>query len=347
VNPLSAHYYCPECKAAEFALGVNDGWELEGKCCKNCHTPLIPDGHNIPFEVYRHVIGKNAGFDLVISKCFYEEAEGIILQYFGSDLMAVLKPPMEMIANRKISQMTTYVKMGSDKQEVAGIDFAVCSYAEYYDRISDKPYINLILSDDYEKCIELEKLVNIPTTEIDFLDKRVQQSFFKGDIEDIPNRNLHNIFRLFHKFKVKNMEDALQLYGIALCASVLSENEANAYIDRQKNLSEAITYRDDVFLSICAKMKEQGYLESGLAYKVMDQTRKGNYYSIGMDEYIRKLLLDIGVSEQYIACLEETTYLFPKAQRIIQVKHALIFLWYKIYYPNEFYHVFSERTNDY
>ena len=36
---------------------------------------LVPDGHNIPFEVYRHVIGKNAGFDLVISRCFYKETQ--------------------------------------------------------------------------------------------------------------------------------------------------------------------------------------------------------------------------------------------------------------------------------
>lgn len=94
-------------------------------------------------------------------------------------------------------------------------------------------------------------------------------------------------------------------------------------------------------------MKEQGYLEIGFAYKVMDQARQGKYSRIGMDEYVRKLLLDIGVSEKYIACLEETAYLFPKAQGVIQVKQALILLWYKIYYPKEYDYVFSEDTNDY
>lgn len=347
VNPLPAHYYCPACKAVEFVPEAFDGWELEKKNCNNCHTSLVPDGHNIPFEVYRHVSGKNAGFDLVISRCFYKETEEMILQYFGNDLMAVLSPPPEVVANRNITQMKTYAIQTSDMQEGRGIDFATCSYDEYYNCISDKPYINLILKDDYEKYIALEKLVNIPTTEIDFWDKKVQQAFYRGDIGENPNLGLHSLPQLFHRFNIKNMEDVLQLYGVALCASVFSENEVNSYIDRQKNLSETITYRDDVFLYICSKMKEQGYLETGLAYKVMDQARKGNYSRIGMDGHVRKLLLDIGVSEQYIACLEETTYLFPKAQGIIQVKHALILLWYKIHYPKEYDHVFSEDTSDY
>lgn len=347
VNPLPPHYYCPECKDVEFVPEAFDGWELEKKSCNNCHSSLVSDGHNIPFEVYRHVVGKNAGFDLVISRCLYEETEEMILQYFGNDLMAVLNPTLEVVSNRNVSQMKTYVRQESDMQESMGIDFATCSYDEYYNYISDKPYINLIFKDDYEKYITLEKLVNIPTTEINFLDIKVQQAIFRGDIGEIPNFGLHSLPQLFHKFNIKNIEDVLQLYGIALCASVFSENEVNSYINRQKNLSEAITYRDDVFLYICSKMKEQGYLETGLAYKVMDQTRKGNYYRIGMDGHIRKLLLDIGVSEQYIACLEETAYLFPKAQGIIQVKHALILLWHKIHYPNEFHHVFSENTSDY
>lgn len=347
VNPLSPHYYCPTCKVVEFVPETFDGWELEKRNCNNCHTPLVADGHNIPFEIYRHAIGKNASFDLVISRCFYEEAEEMITQYFGNDRIAVLSPPLEAVANRNIAQMKTYAIQTSDMQEYKGIDFVACSYNEYYNCISDKPYINLIFKDDYEKYITLVKLVNIPTTEIDFWDKKVQQAFCRGDIGEIPNFGLHSLPQLFHKFHIKNMADILQVYGIALCASVLSENKVNAYINRQKSLAEVVAYRDDVFLYICSKMKEQGYLEIGFAYKVMDQARKGNYSLIGVDEYVRKLLLDIGVSEEYIACLEETAYLFPKAQGVIQVKQALILLWYKIYYPKEYDYVFSEDTNDY
>lgn len=182
----------------------------------------------------------------------------MILQYFSNNLIAILNPPLEIVSNRNISQMTTYVIQTSHMQESMGIDFATCSYEEYYNYISDKPYINLILKNDYEKYIELKKLVNIPTTENNFLDKKVQQAFFRGDIGEIPKFGLHSLPQLFHKFHIKNMEDVLQLYGIALCASVFSENEVNSYIDRQNNLSEAITYRDDVFLYICSKMKEQG-----------------------------------------------------------------------------------------
>lgn len=97
-----------------------------------------------------------------------------------------------------------------------------------------------------------------------------------------------------------------------------------------------IPYRDDVFCDIYSKMREHGYLETGFAFRVMDHTRKGFYYHNGVDRYIRKVLLNIGVSERYIACLEETIYLFPKVQGIIQLRYTLIFLWYKIHYPEEY-----------
>lgn len=346
VNPLPAHYYCPVCKKAEFVPGVSDGWELDRKYCNGCHSLLVRDGHNIPFEVYRHVIGKNAGFDVVVSKCFYKEAEERILQYFGDYMTVIMDPPAEVTAERNISQMVTYAIRSSDGDEKAEKDSVNCSYADYCKFISDKPYINLIFKDDYEKYIELRRLVKISETEIDFLDEQVQQALFKGDINGIHNLGLYSLPRLFDRFPVKNMGDALKLYGIALCVSVLSEYEADSYINREISLSEVIPYRDDIFLQIYSKMNEHGYLEKGLALRVMDQTRKGFYYRNGVDRHIRKLLSDIGVSEQYISCLEKTPYLFPKVQGIALVRYTLVLLWYRIYYPKEFQHVMGESFND-
>lgn len=347
VNPLPAHYYCPVCKKVEFVSGASDGWELDSKYCNGCHSFLVRDGHNIPFEVYRHVIGKNAGFNLVVSRHFYEEAEERIIQYFGAYMTVILNPPIEVAAKRNLSKMVTYAIQPSDINEKTEKDSVSCSYEEYYNFISDRPYINLIFMDDYEKYIELRRLVKVSETEIDFLDEQVQQALFKGDINGIPDFGLWSLPRLFGRFSVKNMGDALKLYGIALCVSALSEYEAASYINRETNLSEVIPYRDDIFLYISSKMEEHGYLEKGLAFRVMDQTRKGFYYRSGVDRYTRKLLLDIGVSEQYLTCLEKTAYLFPKAQGIIQIRYTLILLWYRIYYPEEFQHVIKEGIKDF
>lgn len=347
VNPLPPHYYCPICRKAEFVLQVSDGWELERKNCGCCHSSLIRDGHMIPFDVYRHIIGRNMGFDLVVSKCFYEEAEKRILQYFDNYRTVVLNPPKEIIVNRNLAQMTTYAIQPRDMRQSTKKDSMICSSEEYYMLLSDIPYINLILEDDYEKYVELRKMVNIPEAEIDFLDSQVQKAVMKGDLIGIPKVGLDSLSLLFCKFTVSSLRDVLQLYGIALCMTGLSEYEAESYMGKLFNLWDVIPYRDDVFLHIYSKMKEHGYPETGFAFRVMDQTRKGFYCHNGVDGYIQKLLLDIGVSEQYMACLEEIPYMFPKAQGIIQLRYTLIFLWYRIYYPEEFQRVIGENINDF
>lgn len=50
-NPLPAHYYCPECKSVKWEFDYKDGFDLpQNATCPDDHEPLIPDGHNIPWQ---------------------------------------------------------------------------------------------------------------------------------------------------------------------------------------------------------------------------------------------------------------------------------------------------------
>lgn len=50
-NPLPPHYHCPRCQKIHWVTGCLDGFDLpQGKLCEKDGTPLITDGHNIPWQ---------------------------------------------------------------------------------------------------------------------------------------------------------------------------------------------------------------------------------------------------------------------------------------------------------
>ena len=304
INPLKPHYYCPECGTVIFENEVKDGWDLPKKVC-SCGKEMQTDGHDIPFETYRHVIQRNTSFDLSMSPNFWCEAKTLIKEYFKDcELTAT-----EREENRIITYTVTSNK-------------SVCSFT-------------FLADTEFELYQALERATGVAFERVSFSQPEVLTEFQKGNTDGIPEFRTDFYKDMAEEVSPGSFHDLIQIAGLSHGTGVWINN-AKELINQGIPVSKVIAYRDDVFNHIEIHMLRKGMVNTGYAYKIMEDTRRGVYFRGGVSDEMRKQLKDIGVEEWFVDSIGKIQYLFPKAHGVTYVKLAAILMWYKNHYPKEF-----------
>lgn len=325
INPLKPHYFCPHCFKIEFDETVLCGWDLPKRFC-TCGSELQRDGHNLPFETLRVLICKNMHFDISVSERLYKKVREMFAKYFeGNDVVTLVRkdhPNIKTIVviNEKISNIANGEEL---------------PFEDYYDSLRPCPSFTLMINKELDSFRLLEQETNTLFKNIDFACESVLESFKKVSTEGIPEFSSEFSKELLNEIPVTTFNDLIQISGLSHGTDVWLD-EAKAMIKNGKSVSSIIAYRDDVFNYLQNKLKIKGISNTGYAYKIMEDTRRGIYARGGVSNEMKQQFISLGIDDWFLNSIGKIKYLFPKSHGALFVKYALILMWYKLNYKDVF-----------
>ena len=145
VNPLPPHYVCPHCHFSAFKktedeitqFGENDfekehrdllndtdcGWDLPKAKCPICETPMLRDGHDIPFETFLGFKGdKVPDIDLNFSGDYQGVVHEYIRKLFGKNHAFRGGTISTCAARTSFVMVKDYYKKINDQRRKQGLD---------------------------------------------------------------------------------------------------------------------------------------------------------------------------------------------------------------------------------
>ncbi len=310
-NPLPAHYICPKCHYIDFPEEELNriGLDLKDQECPICGEMLKKDGFNLSYEIFAGLhADKEPNFGFYVDYYFKDnviEYKKNMAELIAFDLSETF-PQMEVITDKSITALNKL-------SETTGL------------KVKDIPFNDKKVKGLFSSCknlgIDPEQIGGIEVGTLGI-----------PEFSDLLSNDI------IQKIRPKSFEDIIRVIGFAYGDGTWKDN-AEELVEKGINPRECISLRDD----ISSFLQEKG-MPHEEAFKIMEFVRKGKAFSSAvysnwegeMFEF-KQGLKKYCVPEWYEESCEKIKYLLPKTQAVVYALNAWRLLYYKLYYPEQFY----------